>query len=72
MASTTIRASRASIIHLEIRSRPFCRPKEQTRKPTRTMMAMKMVISVGLASMELNTPSTVSLGISTKVPVVNL
>ena len=49
-----------------------CRPKEQTRNPARTMMTMKTVISVGLASMALNTPSTASLDMPSKSPTTNL
>ena len=35
-ARATMMASSASIIHLVIRSRPFCRPMEQTAKPSAT------------------------------------
>ena len=50
-----MRASRAIIIHLLIRSRPFCSPKLTTAKPATTTSTMQMPISAGLASMVLNT-----------------
>jgi len=42
-----MRASRAIIMTLVMRSRPFCTPKLQTKKPITTTMTIKMVISPG-------------------------
>ena len=50
-ASTTISASRASIIHLVMRSTPFCRPMEQIRKPSTTTTTIQKPMVTGWLSM---------------------
>ena len=70
--STTIRHSSASIIHLEMRSRPFCRPMLHTAKPKMTVTAIQGPTSKGLASISLNTPPTAWVSSPAKVPVRNL
>ena len=46
-ASTIMSASSASIMTLVMRSKPFCTPKLQIKKPATTTMTMKIVISPG-------------------------
>ena len=53
-------------------SRPFCTPPEQTSRPPATVIAMKMPISTGLASMLVNTLSEVSAVTVVKAPETNL
>ena len=65
-------SSRAAIIHLLIRSRPFCMPKLHTRKPASTVRAIQMLISTGSASMAENTPSTAETSMPLKAPPANL
>ncbi len=72
MARMTISTSRQIIIHLLIRSRPFCRPKLHTMKPATTVMIIHRAISPGLASMLVQTASTSAGCIPLKVPVANL
>ena len=49
-ASTTMMTIRATIIHLVMRSTPFCKPKEQITKPSTTMMSIQMVMVTGWPS----------------------
>ena len=71
-ARITIRASRQIIIHLLIRSRPFCRPKLHTAKPATTMRTIHSAISAGLASILVHTASTSAGAMPLKVPAANL
>ena len=71
-ARITISTSRQIIIHLLIRSRPFCRPKLHTRKPATTVMIIHRAISPGLACILVQTESTSAGVMPLKVPVANL
>ena len=59
-ASTTMMASRAIIMTLVTRSRPFCRPLAHTRMPSTTTNTIQKVITPGLASISVNLPATCS------------
>ena len=59
-ASTTMMASRAIIMTLVTRSRPFCRPLAHTRMPSATTNTIQKVITLGLASISVNLPATCS------------
>ena len=51
IASTTMITNRAIIMTFVTRSRPFCRPREQTKKPMTTATAIKPTIETGSAQM---------------------
>ena len=55
---------------VEIFSKPFCKPFEQTKKPRTTIAAIQIVISKGLLSMVEKT--AVLEGLALKVPFINL
>ena len=73
IASTMMSASSASIIILLTRSRPFCRPSEQTRKPTITTSSVHIAISPVFESIAPNSAVTEAVSIPAwKLPVRNL
>ena len=59
-ARMTMMRSRAIIMPLVTRSRPFCRPLAQTRMLRTTTNTIQKVIMPGLASISVNLPATSS------------
>ena len=57
-ASATMITSRAIIMTLVTRSRPFCRPLAHTKMPSATTNTIQKVITPGSASISVNLPAT--------------
>ena len=67
-ASTTMMTSRAIIITFVTFSRPFCRPRAQTKIPMATTTTIQKPMVSGLASISVNLPATWSASRPTSLP----
>ena len=64
--------NRIAIIHLVMRSTPFCRPRLQIAKPIAIAASIHPISSLGFASIALNTFAATSLPPPVNVPAAIL